>query len=155
MHSVTHLKQHMGLASTYARSKENKYQCAKSWIAPIKSVAVPRLELCAATLLARLLHSVKQSMKINFSKTVCWTDLTIVLSWINSVPNTLETFVGNRVAEIQDKTSITDWRRIPTKLNPADMLSRGCRSAEIQHNSLWNSGPDFCNKRTGFGPQIS
>jgi hypothetical protein len=126
--------------------------CAKSWIAPIKSVALPRLELCAATLLARLLHSVKQSMKINFSKTVCWTDSTIVLSWINSVPNTLETFVGNRVAEIQDKTNITNWRHIPTKLNPADMLSRGCRSAEIQHNNLWNSGPDFLQQADGVWP---
>jgi hypothetical protein len=126
--------------------------CAKSRIAPIKSVALPRLELCAATLLARLLHSVKQSMKINFSKTVCWTDSTIVLSWINSVPNTLETFVGNRVAEIQDKTNMTDWRHIPTKLNPADVLSRGCRSAEIQHNSLWNSGPNFLQQADWVWP---
>lgn len=135
-------------ACIYIRAVNNeqvsmRLLCSKSRIAPVKSVALPRLELCAAVLLARLLHNVKQSLHINYYKTICWTDSTIVLSWINSAPNTLETFVGNRVTQIQEITNVTDWRHIPSKLNPADILSRGCRAEEIQKNGLWTCGPPF------------
>ncbi|KAL7741802.1 hypothetical protein ACLKA6_012028 [Drosophila palustris] len=37
----------------------------------------------------------------------------------------MNTFVANRVADIQESTPEVDWRHVPTKENPADLVSRG------------------------------
>ncbi|XP_017470357.1 PREDICTED: uncharacterized protein LOC108362036 [Rhagoletis zephyria] len=71
-----------------------------------------------------------------------WTDSEIVLHWIKTHPSTLQTFVANRVSEIQELTQSASWRHVPTKQNPADQVSRGCSVDEIQ-NSIWFSGPQF------------
>ena len=40
-------------------------------------------------------------------------------------PSSLTTFVSNRVAEIQEWSDQISWRHVPTKQNPADIVSRG------------------------------
>ncbi|GFU11105.1 DUF1758 domain-containing protein [Trichonephila clavipes] len=55
---------------------------SKSRVAPTKQTTIPRLELCAAVLLAKLVHSVKQALKLNVTNTFLWSDSMIVLSWI-------------------------------------------------------------------------
>ena len=68
---------------------------------------------------------IQQALLHKITQTVYWIDSTIVVHWINSSPHTLETFVANRVSEIQTKTNIRDWRHVPTHDNPADLISRG------------------------------
>ncbi|GAB0096412.1 Aspartic peptidase domain superfamily [Sergentomyia squamirostris] len=55
---------------------------AKSRVAPIDGLTIPRLELSAALLGARLLQKIRDS--INFSDYYMWTDSTIVLGQIRS-----------------------------------------------------------------------
>ncbi|KAM8701313.1 hypothetical protein ACLKA7_007761 [Drosophila subpalustris] len=52
------------------------------------------------------------------------------------------TFVSNRVAEIQEWTENAEWRHVPTKQNPADIVSRGCDVNELV-TSIWFNGPSF------------
>lgn len=56
--------------------------CSKSRVAPLKSVSIPRLELCACLLLASLMSTVMRELHIDLDSYYCWTDSTIALSWI-------------------------------------------------------------------------
>ena len=69
---------------------------SKTKVSPIKRLSIPRLELCGAQVLARLLQHVKEVLQLPLSDIFAWTDSTIVLSW-------LKTYVGNRVSSIVDQ----------------------------------------------------
>jgi hypothetical protein len=99
--------------------------CAKSKIAPIEHVTIPKLELSAATLLATLYNKVIKTLK-TIDKTTLWTDSTIVLCWIQSENSSKqEQFVKNRTNKINELTKNCKWQHINSKSNPADIISRG------------------------------
>lgn len=57
------------------------FVCAKSKVAPLKSVSIPRLELCAAVLLSDLLEFVLHlySSRLSIHKVYAWSDSTVAL----------------------------------------------------------------------------
>ena len=60
-------------------------------------MTLPRLELMAAVLMAKLVVFVKSALKLapNIRYT-CWTDSEIVLHWIRGEPNKWKQFVSDR-----------------------------------------------------------
>ena len=44
---------------------------------------------------------------------------------------------------MQEYTNPQQWHYVPTKMNPADLVSRGVLGSELPQCSLWWNGPDF------------
>ncbi len=114
---------------------------AKARVLPTKGITIPKAELTAAHLLARLLRHVSSLLGLCIDDVQAWSDSQITLHWLPKSLSDLNRFVANRVAAIQALTPPTIWRYVPSAENPADLASRGVRSADLIASSLWWSGP--------------
>ena len=136
-------------ACVFIRSLDSsgQYYCniliVKTRVAPPKQITIPRLELCAALLLAELVDKVKQSMQIDFNQIYYWCDSTIVIAWIKMSPSLLKTFIANRISQIQTWTLSKSWHYINTLENPADLLSRGISPSDLLNSNIWFHGPSW------------
>lgn len=120
-------------AVIYSRVRDGaKYRTeliiSKSRVAPLKVITIPRLELCAADLLTKLLELVipvfSEEREIQI---FCWSDSQVVLHWIKKPAISFKRYVANRVEKIQ---TISDelklkWNWVKGEDNPADLISRG------------------------------
>ncbi|KAL0852869.1 hypothetical protein ABMA27_012663 [Loxostege sticticalis] len=120
---------------------------AKTRVAPVRQISIPRLELCGAVLLTRLMIEVATVMNIDRSRLHAWTDSTIVLAWLNGHPNRWKVFVANRVSEILSSLDTHHWSHVSSKDNPADVASRGLFPADLIKDSMWFQGPEFLHKK--------
>ncbi|UYV62047.1 hypothetical protein LAZ67_1007617 [Cordylochernes scorpioides] len=122
---------------------------SKVRLAPMKSITIPRLELMAMVLGARLANAIQAALKRK-CETTLWSDSTTALSWIKREIE-WRVFVRNRVREIQATTNLNDWRFVPSQLNPADLLSRGCPPSQFVQSRWWE-GPKWLKKPKEFWP---
>ncbi|XP_075157897.1 uncharacterized protein LOC142231164 [Haematobia irritans] len=114
---------------------------SKTRVAPIKTLSIPRLELCGATLLAEMIDSIIPQLGIACYSVYCWTDSTIVLSWLSKPPCFWATFVANRVSKIVEITNPCNWGHVSSECNPADLASRGVYPIDLLDTNLWWQGP--------------
>lgn len=129
--------------------------CAKARVCPVKVITVPRAELSACLLGAQLASAVSKTLRCHIARTVYWTDSSICLSWLGTNYNKLKTFVSNRVASILELTEGSEWRHIPTSLNPADYGSRGVDACKLPNLGMWWNGPSFLREPEQNWPQFA
>ncbi|XP_059052936.1 uncharacterized protein LOC131847387 [Achroia grisella] len=97
---------------------------ARAHVAPLKVMSIPRLELQAALMGARL----AQTLKKHFDTSP---------------------FVAHRVSEISEITDVNHWRWVPSGLNAADDATR---DTTIEDNVRWLHGPQFLRISKQFWP---
>lgn len=115
----------------------------KSRVAPVKVVTIPRLELTAAVIAVKLHQFVKEEIDLDIHQSFFWTDSQVVLRYLLNTSSRFKVFVANRVQTVQDLSNVQDWYYVPSKLNPADLASRGIQTNETDKLQYWLNGPEF------------
>ena len=129
------------LRATYEdNSITSRLVVAKTRVAPLKTLSIPRLELCGAEMLSDLLATTKETLSVSDSDVYAWCDSTIALAWLRGCPSNYKTFVANRVASAARNIQPSVWLLVQ---NPADCASRGLSAQELKNHHLWLGGPPW------------
>ena len=65
-----------------------------------------------------------------------------VLCWIRSDPRNYQTYVANRLGEIDELTEASSWRWVSSENNPADDATK-VKVIKIGKSSQWLNGPRY------------
>ncbi|XP_055615247.1 uncharacterized protein LOC129761547 [Toxorhynchites rutilus septentrionalis] len=116
---------------------------AKTRVAPLKFLSIPRSELQAAVIGVRLADTISKSLSIAVSRRIFWSDSKDVLCWLRSDHRRYSQFVAFRVSKILETTEVCEWRWVPTKHNVADEGTKWKGAPNLASNSRWLRGPKF------------
>ena len=125
----------------------------KSRLAPLKMQTIPRLELCGAQLLSRLLKQVALDLDLPTDSIYAWTDSSVVLGWLKTATCRLKLYVSHRVTDILSRIPAAHWRYVHTSDNPADLVSRGVDPVELMKTQLWWKGPPWLSQQPALWPR--
>ncbi|KAI5724713.1 hypothetical protein M8J77_006281 [Diaphorina citri] len=128
---------------------------SKAKVAPVskkggKDITIPRLELLAASIGARLYQSVTQDYKLTEAEAYFWTDASTVIAWLKR-NEPWDVYVMNRIREIKSLTQDAEWRHVPGSMNPADLPSRGS-SVKKYLQLRWWEGPSWLKESPEYWP---
>ena len=104
---------------------------SKAPLVPINSMSVPRLELTAAVLEAKIDSTFWKQMSVPLEESCLQSDSEIVLSYIYNQEKRFHVFVANRIEIIHQLTSPNQWKYIEGKNNPANSLTRGLIAEQL------------------------
>ena len=114
----------------------------KSRVTPKKYVTIPRLELVAAVLSVKIAALIRRELDIEWKNETFWTDSKVVLGYINNTKK-FKIFLANQIQQIHEGSNVSQWRYVPSKMNPADDASHGLDANKNTYFSNWFKGPEF------------
>ena len=112
---------------------------SKTRVAPLTKPTIPRLELFAALILARLVQRIREALQpiAQINEVFCWPDSMTTLHWIQGVDKEYKQFVQNRVKEIRQLIPSESWNHFP---------SRGMSAEALRESEIWWHGPPWLLK---------
>lgn len=149
LHGFSDASMHAIAAVVYSRviypdgTVKTSIVAARTKVAPVKTISLPRLELCGAVLVSKLLRHVSQAMRLTSEQVHAYTDSSVVLSWLFGEPCRWKQFVANRVVETLENVGRSQWHHVQSKHNPADVASRGSKIKDLKNDKLWWFGPTW------------
>ena len=96
----------------------------QSRVALVQITSIPRLELCAAVPAAQAIDRIIKEMDIEINEVTFYTDLKVVLRYIQNESGRFYVHVANRVQLIRKVSSPEQWTCVDTNENPADLATR-------------------------------
>ena len=125
-------------------TKRGSLILSKAKVAPMKKVTIPKLELTAIVLAARMSKFVQEAYKgiVTFKEIYWWCDSQVALHWLQS-EKVLPAYVSNRVEEIKESIPIHRIRYVTSKDIPADLVTRGIDTKVLKRASEWWHGPSW------------
>lgn len=130
------------LKSQLNNSTEVCFLLGKAKVSPASGITIPRSELCAAVLAVELADIIKEQLVIDSDSFFFYTDSQVVLGYITNITRRFYVYVGNRVSRIRLSSKPTQWRYVPSAVNPADLATCSV-DAEDLPSSTWLKGPEF------------
>jgi len=61
-------------------------------------------------------------------------------------------YVANRITQIQESSTVAQWRYIPSQDNPADLITRGIFAQSLESSTLWWKGPQWLTQNSSHWP---
>ena len=127
---------------------------AKTRVAPLKKLTIPRLELMSARVLATLMSTIIEALGPQFKvdSMKYWLDSKTALYWIYN-NGEWKQFIQHRVNEILRLTTKEDWGHVSGTDNPADLSSRGVSASYLRDSRLWWQGPHWLGMGSNSWPK--
>ncbi|XP_046869366.1 uncharacterized protein LOC124462012 [Drosophila willistoni] len=116
------------------------FVASKAKVAPLSPLSIPRMELQAAVIGARLSNRIQRNPSLSINSSCYWSDSKTVLKWLRMDPRKFQQFVMHRVGEILEFTNVSQWNWVPTNLNPADLATKTNNANKYK---TWLHGPDY------------
>ena len=105
--------------------------------------SIPRFELTGCKIAADFYEDFRKEAGEEYENVFFWSDSTCALRQIRTTHLRQDTFVANRLSIIRAKTDIERWFYVPTKDNPADIVSRGLAAHDDKNWDIFHNGPLF------------
>lgn len=83
---------------------------AKSLLACVKPMTIPRLELSSAILAVKIDRVLREELEFAIGKSIFWSDSIAVLLYVRNEDKRFHTFLANRLAVIHDGSQPAQWR---------------------------------------------
>ena len=105
--------------------------------------SIPRLELNAARGAAECRDMLLRESGETYDNIYLFSDSLTVLGWLFNFEKRFKTYENFRVKAIRSLSELSEWRHVPTLLNPADLCSKGIESNDTKKWDFYHHGPEF------------
>ena len=156
-------KKAYGYVAYAVQNGKSGFILSKPKVAPMQTKSLPTLELLSVFLAFKGLYSIlKTFKKVKVKNIFIGVDAQVVLSWLLSdVVKTKNQFARNRIRDVhrmfKELTELYNvpifFKYVPTKENPADMLTRGMSLVCFKENlNFWLEGPSWIQSKNVVWP---
>lgn len=131
-------------AAVYLVGKEStRLLYARGRVNSQESRTIPLLELLGAELAVVAAREAARALDQPLEGVEFFCDSQTALNWLRRPARDVSNHVARKLGQLREAVPPEKWSFVPTDLNPADVLSRGCSMQELQHHQLWWEGPAF------------